>query len=93
MIKDIQAGDVVWVVEREQDGSAADYSGYIFLAHVRRYVICASPVNDRIEVDIVLRSLCAATAFDLSLEGIFVYPENDCYTNRNEAARAYEMEL
>ncbi len=84
-------GEEVWVVERDEDGNACEYSGYVFLAEVAGAVILTSYINDLEDLEDLLEYHIEQTAEDYDTH-LAVFPASDCYTSREEAKNALATE-
>lgn len=82
-----KAGDLVWVIERDEDGCATDVSGYLFLAQCEEVVVLSSYVNDYdFEGILEYHIQCTAEDYDTHL---CVFPAEDCYPSREECEAAF----
>lgn len=84
-------GDIIWVVERDEDDIACEYCGYIFVALVNKYVIVSSAYNGTYDIDIILDHQAAQTAIEGSAY-LKVFPAYDCYEKKDEATNALSKE-
>lgn len=89
----LRTGDVVWVVEHDENGIADDYCGYVFLASTMNHVICSSQVNNYCDAEYILHYYEREVARDGYCSGLSVFPRDDCYESRDDAASAYESEF
>ena len=84
-------GETVWVIERDEDGTAVEVVGYVFLALVAGAVIATSKIENY--------SLCGIMDYHIGQTAIdeetslCVFPENDCYTIKADARAAYAEEV
>ena len=87
VVQKFAPGDEVWVVERDEDGDAADVSGFVFVASVNGVAIVSPYINDCGDLDFILSDFVEETVsgFGGSLSG---YPVSDCYKSRTEAEAA-----
>lgn len=83
-------GMSVWVIERDEDGNAAEVSGYVFLAQCEEVVILSSYVNDY-DFEGILAYHVQNTAEDYDTH-LCVFPAEDCYLSRKECEAAFEAE-
>ncbi len=87
VVTEFVPGDEVWVVERDEDGSAVDYSGMVFITSVNGIAILSPTINGCAELDFLLSDFVEETA--MSGSGDFSgYPISDCYGTREEAEAA-----
>ena len=84
-------GEEVWVVERDEDGKACDYSGYVFLAEVVGAVILTPYINDLEDVEDLLDYHIRQTRDNYDTD-LAVFPADDCYGSRDEVRAALEAE-
>lgn len=84
-------GDIIWVVERDEDDVAEGYCGYVFVALVNKYVIVSTGYNGSYDIDLIMDFQAAQTVIEDSayLKVFHVY---DCYETKNEAKDALEKE-
>ncbi len=82
-------GTEVWVVERDEDGCAADVSGFMFLAKAGDAVILTPYINDLDNAQDTLAYHMQETAENY-YTNLAVFPADDCYTTREEAEKALE---
>ena len=82
-------GEEVWVVERDEDGKACDYSGYVFLAEVAGAVILTPYINDLEDVEDLLDYHIGQTRDNYDTD-LAVFPADDCYGTSDEAQAAVE---
>lgn len=80
-------GTEVWVVERDEDGCAADVSGFMLLAKAGDAVILTAYINDLENVQDTLAYHMNETAENY-YTNLAVFPTDDCYTTREEAEEA-----
>lgn len=86
-----EPGDIIWVVERDEDDVACEFCGYIFVALVNKYVIVSSAYNGTYDIGIILDHQAAQTAIEGSAY-LKVFPVYDCYETKGEAKNRFEME-
>lgn len=83
-------GMPVWVIERDEDGSADEVGGYVFLAHVEGVVILSSYVTDYDFPGILAYHVqCTSEDFDTHL---CVFPEEDCYVSKDDCVADFRLE-
>lgn len=88
----LAAGETVWVVERDEDLTPTDVTGFLFLAEVKGYVLAASfpygyeLVEDQLEY-------FAEKTRELFNEELMVYPVADCFASRDDAEAAKEAQV
>ena len=78
------AGDWVYVIERDVLGEACEVSGYIFIASCRDAVIVSPRVNGSDDVDDLLKHQITETAMEYNGD-LSVFPKDDCYSTKEEA--------
>lgn len=83
-------GMPVWVIERDEDGNAAETSGYIFLAHVEGFVILSPYVEDY-DFDGILAYHVQCTAEDYATP-LSVFPDEDCYVSKEGCEADFKKE-
>ena len=89
---DLDAGQTVWVVERDEDLSPTDTVGLLFLAEVKGYVIAAPFPYDYELVEDQLEYFAEKTR-ELFNEELMVYPVADCFASRDDAEAAKEAQV
>lgn len=91
-IKNLVPGDTVWVVHDDDYCSGSGISGFMFLANVNHYVIASCFVNHLKTLTETLRYY----ADEVQEEGyteLVVFPEKMCYSSRDDALAALELEM
>lgn len=81
-----RAGDCVYVLERDECGTACDVSGYMFLAEVGGRVIVTPYINDMDDLNGILEYHVEETAENYDTD-LAVFPAEDCWPTQ-EAAHA-----
>lgn len=83
----IEPGAEVWVLERDEDGTPCDVSGYMFLAQSGEFVIVSPYINgmDRFEGIMAYHVQETAETYDTDLA---VFPAENCFTTRDAAFAA-----
>lgn len=84
-------GDIIWVIERDEDDVACEYCGYIFVALVNKYVIVSRAYNGSYDIDIILEHQAHETEIDDESD-LKVFPVYDCYETKDEAKNALAKE-
>lgn len=84
-------GDDVYVIERDENDKAVDYSGYMCIAVSENAVVLSSYINDLEDIADTLEYHIKETAenFDTHLA---VFPLGDCYSTAEEAKKAIDDE-
>ena len=91
-IKNLVPGDTVWVVHDDDYCSGSGISGFMFLANVNHYVIASSFVSGLKTAAETLQ----VYAYEVQEEGyveLVVFPEKMCYSSRDDALAALELEM
>ena len=91
-IKNLVPGNTVYVVHDDDYCSGSDVSGFMFLANVNHYVIASCFVNHLKTLPETLRHY----ADEVQEEGyteFVVFPEESCYSSRDDALAALELEM
>ena len=84
---DLDVGETVWVIERDEDLSPTDVTGLLFLAEVKGYVISAPfPYGYELAADQL--EYFAERTREAFNEDLMVHPVADCYTCREDAEAA-----
>ena len=78
------AGDLVYVIERDEDNIPVDVSGYMFLARVGDYAIASGWINDLETAEETLAYHAGETRDNYDTD-LCVFPFEDCYATREEA--------
>ena len=88
----LEPGDAVWVVERDEAGSAYDVSGFMFLAKVCNYAIVTSYIND---ATTALQNLAELSRETANNEGcsLYVFPAEDVFETQDKAYEVLQTEL
>lgn len=84
-------GDTVWVIERDEDGEAVDFSGFVFITSVCGVAIVSPTLNESDDVDYILQDQIEQTASNFNGD-LAVYPISDCYWSRESAEAAMKGE-
>lgn len=82
-------GQLVYIVERDEDGDAYDVSGYMFFAQVNQTVIVSAFINDIDDLDETLLYHIEETSRAYNTD-LSVFPVSDCFLSKVEAERALE---
>lgn len=82
-------GQLVYIVERDEDGEACDVSGCMFLAQVNQAVIVSAFINDSDDLDETLLCHIEETAREYNTD-LSVFPISDCYLSKEEAHSVLE---
>lgn len=85
-------GSTVWVVERDEDGNACDYSGFCFIGIAGAYVIVSPSVYGLDTFDELMEDHSNQTAQG-AFSDMAVYPLQDCYQFRQQASDAFNTEV
>lgn len=85
-------GNRVWILERDEYGeSAADITGYIFLAHVGNAVVVTPVINGCKDIKHILEYHIETTRLE-DEASLCVYPASDCFLAKVEAEAARRAE-
>lgn len=84
-------GSSVWVVERDEDGNACDYSGFCFIGIAGAYVIVSPSVYGLDTFDELMEYHSDQTAQEAFVD-LSVYPLRDCYQFKQQAKDAFKAE-
>lgn len=82
-------GQLVYIVERDEDGEACDVSGYMFFAQVNQTVIVSAFINEIDDLDETLLYHIEETSRAYNTD-LSVFPVSDCFLSKVEAERALE---
>ncbi len=87
----IKPGTEVWVLERDEDGTSCEVSGYMFLAEVCDFVIASSYINGMEHIEGILAYHAQKTVenYDTNL---VVFPAVDCFTTKEAAFAERDLE-
>ena len=83
----IEPGAEVWVLERDEDGTPCDISGYMFLASSGESVIVSPYINGMEDLEDILAYHEQETAENYDTD-LAVFPVEDCFTTREAAFAA-----
>lgn len=83
-------GTTVWVIARDEEKTAVEVVGYVFLACVAGAVIASPRINDY-ELSDMLEYHMEQTA-EWEETSMAVFPEEDCYATKPAAMAAYAKE-
>lgn len=87
VVQKFAPGSEVWIVERDEDGEAAEVSGFVFVVSVSGIAIVSPSINGCSDLDFILSDFVEETASNFS--GDFSgYPISDCYKSHEEAQAA-----
>lgn len=87
----IEAGSVVWAVERDEEGIACEVSGYMFIAEVADFVIASGYINGMTHIEGILAYHAQETAENYDTD-LVVFPAVDCWPTKEAALAAFEEE-
>lgn len=91
VVQKFAPGSEVWIVERDEDGEAAEVSGFVFVVSVSGIAIVSPSINGCSDLDFILSDFVEETASNFS--GDFSgYPISDCYKSHEEAQAALRRE-
>lgn len=88
---DRKIGDEVWVIERDEDGEATDFSGMVFITSVSGVAFVSPTLNGSNDVDYILQDQIEQTASGF-IGDLAAYPMSDCYWSREAAESALKGE-
>lgn len=94
MIKNLEVGAEVAVVERDEVGEAVETSKYMFLAVAKEFVICSAFINcggGEKGIDGTLLHHAQETAENYETD-LCVFPIEDCYETIDEAKEVFALE-
>ena len=91
VVQKFAPGSEVWIVERDEDGEAAEVSGFVFVVSVSGIAIVSPSINGCSDLDFILSDFVEETASNFS-GGFFGYPISDCYKSHEEAEAALRRE-
>ena len=88
-VQTFSPGQVVWVVERDEDGNQCDVTGYVFVTSVNNVALVSPVINGSTAINDILREHVSRTAMECTgfLEA---YPIADCYESKEVAKKALE---
>lgn len=91
VVQRFSPGQVVWAVERNEDGEAVDFYGYVFVTSLRGIALVSPKINGSSEIDVILMDQ-VESRISSSGGSIEAYPIDDCYLTREEAEKALKGE-
>lgn len=86
-----QAGDKVYVLERDEDWRAVEVSGYMFLAEAGGRAIVTPYINDKDDLNSALDYHVWETIENYDTD-LAVFPIADCFVDREQAHAALKAE-
>lgn len=89
MIKEMKPGDVVYHINRDEDGYPLEACGTVYLAAVENYILSVAHPCGRDNINEVMKYLAEMTKNNFDSE-IYVHPSCDCYETYSEAEKARE---
>ncbi len=89
VVQRFSPGQTVWVIERDEDNEAYDFSGYVFVTSLRGIALVSPEINWSSEIDVILMEQIKSR-INCSGGSIEAYPADDCYLTREEAEAALE---
>lgn len=89
VVQRFSPGQTVWVIERDEDNEAYDFSGYVFVTSLRGIALVSPEINWSSEIDVILMERIKSR-INCSGGSIEAYPADDCYLTREEAEAALE---
>ena len=87
VVQRFSPGQTVWVIERDEDGEAYDFSGYVFVTSLRGIALVSPKINGSSEIDVILMDQ-VESRINYSDGCIEAYPADDCYLSREAAEKA-----
>lgn len=84
MEEKLNAGETVWIVERDEEGNLCNVFGLMFLAEVAGFVIATSFVDDAEGLEETLAYHAEETDVYYSAE-LAVYPSTECWPTKEAA--------
>lgn len=87
MSKNFIPGEIIWIVERNEAGTAFDVAGCIFLAEVADAVIVTPKIYGRDSLEEIMAYHIEETAENYDTD-LSVFPAQDCYRCKHEAMEA-----
>ena len=87
VVQRFSPGQTVWVVERDEDNAAYDFSGYVFVTSLRGIELVSPKINWSSEIDVILMEQIKSR-INCSGGSIEAYPADDCYLTREAAEQA-----
>lgn len=87
VVQRFSPGQTVWIVERDEDDEAYDFSGYVFVTSLRGIVLVSPRINWSSEIDVILMEQIKSR-INCSGGSIEAYPADDCYLTREAAEQA-----
>lgn len=92
MVQKFSPGQVVWVVEKDEDGNPCDVTGYVFVTSINNVALVSPVINGSTAIDDILRENVRRTAMECA-GFLGAYPIADCYESKETAEKALtEME-
>lgn len=91
VVSNFLPGDEIWAIERDEDGTAYDVSGYMFLAPVSGYVIVSAYINDYDSLEETMDYHACETAENYDTD-LAVIPACDVYGTKQAAKEALRKE-
>ena len=91
MIRNLNPGADVAVVERDEFGEAVDTTRYMFIARANEFVICSAFIYGIDGIDATLSYHAQETADNYDTD-LCVFPIEDCYETLSEAKEALALE-
>lgn len=87
MIKEWKPGDIVYHINRDEDGYPLDVCGTVYLATVENYILSVALPCGIDNINEVMKYLAETTKKNFNSE-IYVHPICDCYETYSEAEKA-----
>ena len=87
VVQRFSPGQTVWVIERDEDGEAYDFSGYVFVTSLRGIALVSPKINGSSEIDVILMDQ-VESRINYADGCIEAYPADDCYLSREAAEKA-----
>lgn len=89
MIKDLNPGDYVYHIDRDEYGYPVEASGTVYLAAIADYIVSVAEPVGCDHIDEIMEHLAEMTREDFH-DDIYVHPICDCYETYSEAEKARE---
>lgn len=87
VVQRFSPGQTVWVIDRDEDGEAYDFSGYVFVTSLRGIALVSPKINGSSEIDVILMDQ-VESRINYADGCIEAYPVDDCYLSREAAEQA-----
>ena len=91
MKEKLNPGAEIWIVERDENGTVCEVSGYMFVAEVAGFVIASAYINGAKDINSTMAYHAEETIESYNSD-LAAFPAKDCWTTKEAAHDAFDKE-